>query len=77
MKESEAAYLEALATSRKLGDANPEAYLPDVAMTLNNLAILYRGTQRMKESEAAYLEALRHTGSWPKPTPRCTCPMSP
>ncbi|MGA2576369.1 MAG: tetratricopeptide repeat protein [Bryobacteraceae bacterium] len=77
MKESEAAYLEALATYRKLGEANPEAYLPDVAMTLNNLAILYRGTQRMKESEAAYLEALRHTGSWPKPTPRCTCPMSP
>ena len=27
-------------------------------MTLNNLAILYRDTQRMKEAEAAYQEAL-------------------
>jgi tetratricopeptide (TPR) repeat protein len=29
-----------------------------IATTLNNLAILYRDTQRMKESETAYLEAL-------------------
>jgi tetratricopeptide (TPR) repeat protein len=40
-----------------LAQANPEAYLPDVAMTLNNLANLYRATQRMKEAEEAYREA--------------------
>jgi hypothetical protein len=28
-------------------------YLPDVAMTLNNLGNLYRNTQQLKEAEAA------------------------
>jgi tetratricopeptide (TPR) repeat protein len=32
--------------------------LPDVATTLNNLAVLYRASQRKKEAEAAYQEAL-------------------
>jgi tetratricopeptide (TPR) repeat protein len=41
-----------------LAKANPEAYLPELATTLNNLADLYRATQRMKEAEAAYQEAL-------------------
>ena len=31
---------------------------PDVATSLNNLANLYHGTQRMKEAEEAYREAL-------------------
>ena len=58
MKEAEQAYAEALATYRKLAEANPDAYLPYVAGTLNNLAVLYSGTQRMKEAEQAYAEAL-------------------
>ncbi len=58
MKEAEQAYAEALATYRKLAEANPEAYLPNVATTLNNLANLYSDTQRMKEAEQAYAEAL-------------------
>ncbi|MGA2206286.1 MAG: tetratricopeptide repeat protein, partial [Terracidiphilus sp.] len=58
MKEAEQAYAEALATYRKLAEANPDAYLPDVGMTLNNLANLYSNTQRMKEAEQAYAEAL-------------------
>src|ERR1035441_2879817 len=50
MKEAEEAHREALSIRRELAQANPEAHLmPDVAMTLNNLANLYRATQRMKE----------------------------
>jgi tetratricopeptide (TPR) repeat protein len=41
-----------------LASANPEAFLPNVASTLNNLAVLYSDTQRLPESEAAYEEAL-------------------
>jgi len=58
MREAETSYTEALSLRRKLAEANPEAYLPDVAMTLNNLAILYRATQRMREAETSYTEAL-------------------
>ena len=32
--------------------------MPDVAITLNNLAILYSATQRLSDSEQAYQEAL-------------------
>ena len=45
------------AQSGNLAKDNPEAYLPYVAMTLNNLASLYRATQRMKEAENANGEA--------------------
>jgi tetratricopeptide (TPR) repeat protein len=58
MKEAEQAYAEALTIRRKLAEANPDAYLPDVATTLNNLAVLYGNTQRIKEAEQAYAEAL-------------------
>src|SRR5439155_691694 len=40
MKEAETAYQEALSIRRRLAEANPDAYLPNVAMTLNNLANL-------------------------------------
>jgi len=42
MKAAEEAYQEALSIRRELAKANPEAYLPDVARTLNNLANLLR-----------------------------------
>jgi tetratricopeptide (TPR) repeat protein len=58
MRDAEEAYAEALAIRRKLAEANPDAYLPDVATTLNNLAILYSATQRMSQAEEAYAEAL-------------------
>jgi hypothetical protein len=34
-QKAEEAYSEALATRRKLAEANPEAYLPDLTITLN------------------------------------------
>lgn len=51
-------YDNALLLCRELAKNNPQAYEPDVAQTLNNLAIIYRETRRFKESEAMYLEAL-------------------
>ena len=57
-KRANLLYQEALEIYRSLAAANPQAYEPDVAMTLNNLAALYSDTQRFEESEAMYREAL-------------------
>ena len=57
MKEAEQAYAEALATYRKLAEANPDAYLPNVAMTLNNLAIPCFSGGRIQEAERHAFEA--------------------
>jgi tetratricopeptide (TPR) repeat protein len=54
---AEPVFLATLDNARQLAKASP-AHQPDVAKTLNNLAILYRDTQRMKEAEAAFQEAL-------------------
>lgn len=51
-------YKEALETYRRLAMSNPQAYEPDRAATLNNLANLYKSTQRFEESEAMYKETL-------------------
>jgi tetratricopeptide (TPR) repeat protein len=54
----EQALQEALTTYRQLAQAQPQTYLPEVAMTLYNLGLLYRDTQRLREGEQAYQEAL-------------------
>jgi tetratricopeptide (TPR) repeat protein len=41
-----------------LAQKDPEVYLPDVAMTLNNLGILDRDQNRTTEARKAYEEAL-------------------
>ena len=52
------AYDEALHIFRRLADANPDTYLPDLAMTLNNLAVLYSDRHDLAAAQAAYDEAL-------------------
>ena len=37
---------------------NPQAYEPDLAMSYNNLGILYHDTQRFTDSEQMYNSAL-------------------
>jgi hypothetical protein len=44
LEEAAVSYQEALTIRRQLATANPAAYLPDVAATLNNLGILYSNT---------------------------------
>ncbi|MCC7471874.1 tetratricopeptide repeat protein [Candidatus Nomurabacteria bacterium] len=50
-------YEESLAIHRRLAGANPDTYLPDVAMTLNNLGNLYRDRHDVAAAQAAYDEA--------------------
>ena len=56
--DSQCVYEEALEKYRKLADVSPEAYLPDVAMTLNNLGILHKNTGKHGDAEKEYGEAL-------------------
>lgn len=51
-------YTKALNISRKLAENNPDAFLPDVAMTLNNLANLHSDTHNYPQAEQEYAEAL-------------------
>ena len=48
----------ALAMRERLVKDNPQAYEPDLARSYNNLANLYRDTQRFTESEQMYKAAL-------------------
>ena len=52
-------YQEALEIYKRFASANPEAYLPDVADSLNNLAMLQSDLGRYNEAEEGYLEALK------------------
>jgi tetratricopeptide (TPR) repeat protein len=58
-KESEAVYANVLQIRRDLAQGNPQAYLPDMATTLNHLGVLYSNTQRLREAADAYTEALQ------------------
>jgi hypothetical protein len=52
------AYTEALAIRRGLAQRDPGAYQPSVAMTLNNIGLLYSNTGRLADAEKACTEAL-------------------
>jgi tetratricopeptide (TPR) repeat protein len=69
MKEARKKYEEALKTYRELAQKNPETYLPDVAMTLNNLGILDRDENRMAEAWKEYQEALKIYEAFAKQDP--------
>jgi len=47
LKQAEQLYQEALEIRRELAKQNPATFLPYVATTLNNLAILHRNTNEM------------------------------
>jgi tetratricopeptide (TPR) repeat protein len=50
---------EALKTYRELAQKDPQTFLPKVALTLNNLGILYSAQSRIKEARDQYEEALK------------------
>ncbi len=58
-RRAEPLYQEALKLFRSLAAANPEAFLPAVAMTLNNLAALHYAQNAFAPALAAYQEALQ------------------
>ena len=58
MQKAAGMYQEALEILRKLASTSPDAYLPDVATTLNNLGALQSDLGRYSEAEGSYQEAL-------------------
>lgn len=56
--EAEEEYKEALKIRRELAAVNPDAYIGDVAMTLENIARLFEATDRKAEAKDFAEEAL-------------------
>ena len=56
--ETEQKHQSTMTNRRQLADKNSDAYLPDVATTLNNLATLHSDTNRNAEAMLEYQEAL-------------------
>ncbi|MBX7142785.1 MAG: tetratricopeptide repeat protein, partial [Chitinophagales bacterium] len=56
--EAQEKYQEALDIRRELARSNPQTYLPDVATTLNNLAVLLSDRNEFTEAQEKYQEAL-------------------
>jgi hypothetical protein len=74
-RAAETLYTEALNSYRQLAKDNPAVYLPDVAMTLNNLGILVKAdSQRRKEAETLYTEALNSYRQLAKDNPAVYLP---
>ena len=57
-KKAKTLYEKVLQELRELSKQNPEAYKPDVAMTLNNLGILFSDTNKLKQGRGYYEEAI-------------------
>jgi len=58
-EKAEKSFEEALNIRRKLAQANPQTYLPDVAGTLNNLGLLRHDKNKFEKAEKPYQEALK------------------
>jgi len=58
MPQAEGAYNEALKIKRQLAEKNPDAFLPDVAMTLNNLGVFYETLKQYDKALDYFGEAV-------------------
>ncbi|MDJ0706047.1 MAG: tetratricopeptide repeat protein [Leptolyngbyaceae cyanobacterium MO_188.B28] len=67
-------YEEALQTYRELAQENPRAYLPYVAMTLNNLALLQSDQNDYGPAQGNYEEALQTYRELAQENPRAYLP---
>lgn len=74
-EEARQAYQEALEIYRSLAAVNPQTYLPDVAMTLNNFGNLLMYVNEFEEAKQAYKEALGIRRNWRQSTSKLTCLM--
>ena len=63
-------YEEALRMYRSLSEQNPEAYMPSVAGTLNNLGALLQATNELEQARAYYEEALEIRREMSKQNPK-------
>ena len=67
-------YEEALQTLRELSKKNPEAYLPRVATSLNNLGVLLSDTNNLEQARDNYEEALQICRELAKQNPEAYLP---
>ena len=67
---------EALAIGRKLVQQNPNAHLPDLAETLNNLAVLDRDQNRTEKAQQEFKEALAIYRDFAKKDPKQFSPKA-
>ena len=73
-----AAITEAVEHPPRLAAASPAAYLPDLAMSLNNLSDpAGRGRAAGGGAGRDHRGRRRSTAGWPRPTRPPTCPTSP
>ena len=73
-QEATPLYTEALETYRSIAKSNPSAFLPDVATTLNNLAILHHAKNELEQADGEYGEALEIYRSLAKSNPLAFLP---
>jgi tetratricopeptide (TPR) repeat protein len=69
LEDARKALEETLKTYRELAEKNPETYLPDVALALNNLGILYCDEHQTEEARRAFEEALKIYEAYAKQNP--------
>ncbi|MFC2270001.1 MAG: tetratricopeptide repeat protein, partial [Porphyromonas endodontalis] len=67
-------YEEALQIRRELAQQNPEAYLPKVAASLNNLGVLLHNTNDLKKAQDYQDEALQIRRELAQQNPRAYLP---
>jgi len=67
-------YQEVLEINRNLAAENPRTFLPDVAMTLNNLANLQKVQNELSRAQASYEEALQIRRALAAENPRTFLP---
>ena len=72
--ESKPLFEEALGISRDLAKVNPQAYLPDVATTLNNLGLLFDKLNELGQAQSSYEEALGISRDLAKVNPQAYLP---
>jgi len=73
-QEATPLYEEALKIYRSLAQVNPQTYLPDVAITLNNLANLHSAKNEQDQAESGYEEALKIRRSLAEVNPQTYLP---
>ncbi|PSB23910.1 hypothetical protein C7B82_29470 [Stenomitos frigidus ULC18] len=71
---AQGSYEEALQIRRTLAESNPRTYLPDVAMTLNNLANLQQAQNDYATAQGSYEEALQIRRTLAAENPRTYLP---
>ena len=73
-KEAKECYQEALDIYRALAKKNPQAYNPDLAMTLNNLGLLLSNNNEIKQAKDCYQKALDIYRALAKKNPQAYSP---